>query len=540
MSVSWLFSNNRMKEELRCQRAQYRHLIQNIPEVVWRATKDGDAVFISERIIEVFGYTPDEVLRGGSLLWLGRMHPEDRDRVLQRYAALFSAGEKFDVQYRIQHRDGHWMWWHDRAELIVDRTSGHKYADGLLSDITRMKELEAHVQHAQKMEAVGQLAGGIAHDFNNLLQVISGYADLLEESIDKPAKAREHTARIKGAASRAKSLTEQLLGFSRKQLQQVTVLNLNEVLSQSDAILRHILGEKVEMVLRLSVSPAWINADRTQIEQILMNMTLNARDAMPAGGSLVIETGHIMVDERYIEEHTGLASGEYVLLSVRDTGMGMDANTLARVFEPFFTTKGTGKGRGLGLATVYGIVKQSGGEILPTSEPGQGTCFRIYLRTAAARTGTVNNEISRNLQVGAETILVAEDEPEVRELACILLERLGYQVHRACDAQAALEFAGHFGGCIHLLLTDMVMPGFSGTELAQKLAACVPEIRVLYMTGYTDDKLLRDQLEASHASILRKPFTKDQLASAVQKAIEGPSFAQIQSPASSATSHSWS
>lgn len=541
MSINWLSFERRMKEEMRSQRAQFLHLLQSIPEVVWRATETGDAIFISERITEIFGYTPEEVLRQGSRLWFGRMHLEDRDRVRQAYAHLFRSRGKFDVHYRIQHRDGHWMWWHDRAELIIDGTSGNRYADGLLSDITRLKELEAHLRQSQKMEAIGQLAGGIAHDFNNLLQVISGYAELLEESIDKPAKAREHTARIKGAANRAKSLTEQLLGFSRKQLQQVTVLNLNEVLSQSEAILRHVLGQKVEMVLRLSVTPAWINADRTQIEQILMNMTLNARDAMPAGGSLVVEIGHTMVDETYMEKHTGLASGDYVLLSVGDTGMGMDAKTLARVFEPFFTTKGTGKGRGLGLATVYGIVTQSGGEIRATSEPGQGTCFRIYLPAAVATlTGKASNEIRRELQAGPETILVTEDEPEVRELACVLLEKLGYRVHSACDGQAALEFAAHFDGCIHLLLTDMVMPGFSGTELAQKLATGVPEIRVLYMTGYTDDKLLRDQLQASYASILRKPFTKDQLAIEVQKALRGPSFTQIKSPAFSAASQSWS
>lgn len=520
-----------MREELRCQRAQYRQLIQNIPEVVWRATEEGDAVFISERITEVFGYTPDEVLRRGSRLWFGRMHPEDRDRVMHSYAELFRIGDKFDVQYRIQHRDGHWMWWHDRAQLAMDGAHGEKYADGLLSDITHVKELEAYLHQSQKMEAIGQLAGGIAHDFNNLLQVITGYAELVESCIEEGSRARQHMAKIKGAADRAKSLTEKLLGFSRKQqLQQLTALNLNETVSQFEPTLREALTAKVELLLRLSVVPAWIMGDHRKIQQILMNMALNARDAMPDGGDLVIETGHIAINEAYMRKHTKLASGDYVLLSICDTGTGMDAQTLSRVFEPFFTTKAKGMARGLGLATVYGIVKQSGGEILVNSEPGHGTCFRIYL-PAAAHTGehVPSYPEVKSAKPGAATILLAEDEPGVRDLACILLEDLGYRVHSAHDGQAALDFAAHFDGRIHLLLTDMVMPGCSGTELAHKLGARLPGIKVLYMSGYTEDKLLRRHLQGSQASILPKPFTRDQLALAVQKAIDGPSFAEVNS-----------
>ena len=528
MTVSWFFFNDGMREELRSQRAQYRHLIQNIPEVVWRATEEGNAVFISERIAEVFGYTPDEVLHRGSRLWFGRMHPEDRDRVMHSYAELFRIGEKFDVQYRIQHRDGRWMWWHDRAQLAIDGAYGEKYANGLLSDITHVKELEVYLHQSQKMEAIGQLAGGIAHDFNNLLQVITGYAELFESCIEQGSRARQHMAKIKGAADRAKSLTEQLLGFSWKQLQQLTVLNLNEAVSQFEPILRRTLGAKVELVLRLSVAPAWIMGDHVQIQQILVNTALNARDAMPDGGDLVVETGHIAINEAYMGKHTKLASGDYVLLSITDTGTGMDAQALSHIFEPFFTTKAKGAGRGLGLATVYGIVKQTGGEILVNSEPGHGTCFRIYLPAAAhSREHVPSYPEVENVKSGAETILLAEDEPGVRDLACILLENLGYRVHSAPDAPAALDFAAHFDGSIHLLLTDMVMPGCSGTELAHKLGMRLPRIKVLYMSGYTEDKLLRRHLQGSQASILRKPFTKDQLALAVQKAIDGPSFAEV-------------
>jgi signal transduction histidine kinase len=268
------------------------------------------------------------------------------------------------------------MWWHDRAQLAIDGAYGEKYANGLLSDITHVKELEVYLHQSQKMEAIGQLAGGIAHDFNNLLQVITGYAELVESCIEQGSRARQHMAKIKGAADRAKSLTEQLLGFSWKQLQQLTVLNLNEAVSQFEPILRRTLGAKVELVLRLSVAPAWIMGDHVQIQQILVNTALNARDAMPDGGDLVVETGHIAINEAYMGKHTKLASGDYVLLSITDTGTGMDAQALSHIFEPFFTTKAKGAGRGLGLATVYGIVKQTGGEILVNSEPGPGTCFR--------------------------------------------------------------------------------------------------------------------------------------------------------------------
>jgi two-component system, cell cycle sensor histidine kinase and response regulator CckA len=525
MTISWLFLNNQIKEELRTQRAQYAHLVENIPEVVWRANKEGDALFISERITDVFGYAPEDVLHQGAKLWFGRMHPEDRDSVTSAYAELFRTGKKFDIQYRIQHRDGHWMWWHDRAELVSDSALATSYADGILSDITRVKELQAQLQQAQKMEAIGQLAGGIAHDFNNLLQIIGGHAELLEEFAD--LRSREHTAKIRSAADRARSLTEQLLGFSRKQLQHMIVLNLNETVCSLETVLRRTVGEKVELLLQLSPVPIRMKGDSAQMEQILTQIALNARDAMPEGGKLLIETALITVEETGRSPH--LPRGEYALLSATDNGCGMDSTTLSRIFEPFFSTKTVGRGRGLGLATVYGIVKQSGGEIIAISEPGHGTCFRIYLPSIAdvqeSETGT-RCEFRANVE-GPETILVTEDEAGVRELARAILERLGYRVYSAANANAALDFAAGFAGTIHLLLTDIVMPGCSGSELAQQLGSRFPTIKVLYMTGYADDKLLHSHLAGSHASILRKPFTRDQLAGAVQKAMTGPSFEQI-------------
>lgn len=529
MSISWLFPNNRIKEELRSQRAQYLRLIENIPEVVWRATEDGDAIFISQRIQELFGYTAEEVLRQGSQLWFGRMHPEDRDTVKCAYAELFRTGRKFDVQYRIQHRDGRWMWWHDRSNLVEHDSFGGRYADGILSDVTHVKSLEDRVRQSQKLEAIGQLAGGIAHDFNNLLQVISGYAELLEARPENDLKAREHTNKIKGAASRARSLTEQLLGFSRRQLQQVVTLDLNDIVFSFETMLRRALGESVELTLHHASSPAWIRADQSQIEQILMNLVLNAREAMPHGGKLAIDISHVAADDLNDGSHTGIPRGEYVLLAVSDTGMGMDAKSLARAFEPFYTTK-PGKTRGLGLATVYGVVKQSGGEILATSQPAMGTCFRIYLPSIApASTNPNERSVGSRMHAGETTILIAEDEPAVRDLACAFLECFGYRVYCASNASAALEFADSFDGSIHLLLTDMVMPGCSGSELAQKLGARLPGLKVLYMTGYTDDKLLRLELQGCRASVLRKPFNKEQLAAAVQTTINGLTFMETNS-----------
>jgi two-component system cell cycle sensor histidine kinase/response regulator CckA len=526
MSISWLLTNTRLKEELENQQAQHLRLIENIPEVVWRAAEAGDAVFISARITSVFGYTPEEILREGAKLWFGRMHPDDREHVRRDYAELFRTGKKFDVQYRIQHREGHWMWWHDRAVLVEDTSTSTRYADGILSDVTEMKRLEEQLQQSQKLEAVGRLAGGVAHDFNNLVQVISGYVELLEKRVEEDPKAQEYASKIKAAAFRAGGLTQQLLAFSRKQLQHMRVLDINETVSQVCSILDRVLGENVDILLRLAPQPAAIKGDETQVEQILMNLAVNARDAMPNGGKLIIETGHVVVDDACAKQAAGLAPGEYVMLVVSDTGTGMAADTLSHAFEPFFTTKEPGKGTGLGLAMVYGIVKQSGGHVSVYSEVGKGSSFRIYLpachQVANERPAIANPHATG----GGETILLVEDETPVRDLARVLLEKLGYHVIAASNAKAALELATSFSDSLHLLLTDVVMPGSSGRQLAEKLSVTLPNMKVLYMTGYTDDALLHHQLLESSVSILRKPFTREHLAIAVRNTLDGLSYQQ--------------
>jgi signal transduction histidine kinase/ActR/RegA family two-component response regulator len=418
------------------------------------------------------------------------------------------------------------MWWHDRAVLVEDASAASRYADGILSDVTEMKKLEEQLQQAHKMEAVGQLAGGIAHDFNNLIQVIGGYVELLQKRVEDDPKANEYSLKIKAAADRAGALTQQLLAFSRKQLQEIRVLDLNQTVSQVCSILDRVLGENVELVLRLTSDSSAIRADKTQIEQVLMNLAVNARDAMPSGGKLVIQTERVAVDEPYAEQNSGLTPGHYILLTVSDTGTGMDSATLSRAFEPFFTTKETGRGTGLGLAMVYGIVKQSGGHTCVYSEKGNGASFRIYWPASSAAQQHPSVPLPA-AEGGGETVLLVEDEAAVRDLARIMLEKLGYRVLVAWDANSAQALAEGLCNNVQLLLTDVVMPGSSGRAIAENLSQFVPGIRVLYMTGYTDDALLHRQLGESNASILRKPFSKEQLATAVRNTLDGQSYRQL-------------
>jgi two-component system cell cycle sensor histidine kinase/response regulator CckA len=509
------------EEVLRSREAQYRRLIENIPEVAWRADEQGNAVFVSEKMTTLFGYTPEENLRDGALLWFGRMHPEDRERVKDAYAAMFKDNRPYDVEYRMQHRDGRWMWWHDRA-VMIEEIQGNRYADGLLSDVTEKRELEAQLRQSQKMEAVGQLAGGIAHDFNNLISIIMGHTELLREKVKGNAGLDNHSKSIEQAAKRAASLTQQLLAFSRKQMQQFKVFDLNESITGMNDMLSRVIGENIELRIRLSSSPAAIKSDHGQIEQVLMNLAVNARDAMPEGGKLIVETSRVEVDETYAQQHQGITPGPYVLLAVSDTGEGMDPVTLARIFEPFFTTKERGRGTGLGLATVYGIVKQSGGNISVYSEPDRGSTFLIYLPAQETAPQSEIRECLVETRGGTETILVVEDEEGLRELTRILLEGLGYHVLEAASAPAALDVALKFDGQIHLLLTDIIMPGTSGPRLAEQLVRSRPSIGVAYMTGYTDEVVIYHKLLESGVQLLRKPFTKRDLATAVRVALDEP------------------
>jgi signal transduction histidine kinase/ActR/RegA family two-component response regulator len=415
----------------------------------------------------------------------------------------------------------------DGSRLWVEITATNVLKEGrvvgrltLVHDLSETKRLEEQLRQSQKMEAIGHLAGGVAHDFNNLLTVIGGRALLaLERSRHDPGlqPALELIART---ADRAAALTGQLLAFSRRQILQPRVLDVNTVLAGVEPILRRTIGEDIDLVIRSDPAVGRVRADPGQLEQVILNLSVNARDAMPEGGQLTLETANVVLDETYARHHPDVQPGSYVLLAVSDTGIGMDAATRARLFEPFFTTKETGKGTGLGLSTVYGIVKQSGGHIDVYSEPGQGAAFKVYLPRADAAPQPVEAPVEGASPRGSETVLLVEDEEGLRTLAREILELQGYTLIEASNPGEALARLEAHHGPIHLLVTDVVMPQMSGRELASRVAAARPETRILYMSGYTDDAIIRHGVLDPGTPFLQKPFAPDSLARKVRDALD--------------------
>ena len=387
-------------------------------------------------------------------------------------------------------------------------------------DISERQKLEQQLVQAQKMEAVGRLAGGVAHDFNNLLTVILGYSDLLLTESDPAHPSRAKIDHIHKAARQAAELTQQLLAFSRKQMSAPTVLSLNAVVNDTHNLLIRLIGEDIRITTRLNAEPGQVNADRGQIEQVLMNLAVNARDAMPHGGDLIIETADVELDKTFARQHPGARPGPAVMLSVTDSGTGIDKDTQAHIFEPFFTTKDLGKGTGLGLAMVYGIVKQSNGYISVNSEPGQGSTFNVYLPRVQASAEPSRGRTSAPTPRGSETILLVEDAPDVRALTRELLENCGYTVLEAGDPEEAIGLAEGRKNSIALLITDVVMPVMSGAMLANRLMEARPELRVLYVSGYTDDAIVHHRISNSPLSVLAKPFTRDALAIRVREILD--------------------
>jgi signal transduction histidine kinase/ActR/RegA family two-component response regulator len=391
---------------------------------------------------------------------------------------------------------------------------------------TQRKQLEEQLRQAQKMEALGRLAGGVAHDFNNLLTVIKGHSELLIDRMKPTDAVYGSTQQIMRTADRAASLTRQLLAFSRMQVLQPRILDLNTLVADMSKLLRRLVREDIEFGFRLGDSLGRVKADPSQIEQVLLNLTVNASDAMPQGGKLTIETQKLKVDEEYAQARPPLRPGQYVQLVVTDTGHGMDAATKSRIFEPFFTTKDSGKGTGLGLATVYGVVRQSGGFIWVETSPGRGARFEIYLPRAVESKEAVSYErAAARSRLGSETILVVEDEDEVRSLASEFLRSTGYSVLTAKDGVEALEVSDRLGGSIQLLLTDVVMPKMRGTELAQKLKASFPSLRVVYMSGYLEQDTCSGEI-LEKAIVLQKPFSRDTLIRQIGEAFEDKDCAQ--------------
>jgi two-component system cell cycle sensor histidine kinase/response regulator CckA len=511
----------RLEDQFRRSEQRLRDVVASSPAVLF-------TLAIKENEIQGISWTSDNLD-----WWPDHVHPEDLERVkAQTNADLFTRGDSTQ-EYRFRQRDGSYRWTRCDMRLIRDETGRPSEVVGARSDITERKEAEGEqsklreqLQQAQKLESVGRLAGGVAHDFNNLLTVINGYADLLLKQLTPPDPMHEMIGDIRKAGQRAADLTRQLLLLSRKQVTQASAVNLNDVITEVEKMLARVIGGNIRLESVLSPSLGCVLADPGQLHQVLMNLAVNARDAMPAGGTLLIETRNVDLDDSYVEQHAEVKPGRYVELKVSDAGIGMTQEVMSHLFEPFFTTKNPGEGTGLGLATVYGIVKQSGGSIRVYSEPGEGATFTIYLpRTDAGVKPQQEPETAPPSLCGTETILVVEDQGELRKIAGHVLRSYGYRVLEAANPGEALLHSERYAGPIHLLLTDIVMPGMTGPELASRIQPLRPAMEVVFMSGYSE-RAITDRLKLGGAYI-QKPFSLEALAAKVRKVLGSPRPAGI-------------
>jgi PAS domain S-box-containing protein len=505
---------------LRASEERFRALVENSSDALLLIDAEGRVTYISPSSSRHLGWGSEEMI-GESIFDF--VHPDDRDAVSVRLTeALGSPGKPITQDIRLQHADGSWR---EIESIAVNRLSDPSVAAIVVNarDITDRRKLEEQLRHAQKMEAVGQLAGGIAHDFNNLLTAILGYCNLMRDDMPAGDPLRADLDEIHSAGERAASLTRQLLAFSRRQMLQPQVIDMNTVVQQLEKLLRRLMSEDVELVTALAPDLMNVRVDPASIEQILVNLAVNARDAMPRGGRLTIETANVDLDDSFVITHVPMKAARYVMLAVGDTGQGMDADTRARVFEPFFTTKEQGKGSGLGLATVYGMVKQSGGYIWVYSEPDHGTVFKVYFPPAEQRTSTGGaidaGRRASDAMHGWETVLLVEDEDAVRALAREVLRRHGYVVLEARHGVDALRVAERHPDAIHLMITDLVMPHMGGRDLVERLATVRPKMKVLFMSGYTDHAVMHRDLTPGTA-FLQKPFTPEAFARKVRSVLD--------------------
>ncbi len=505
-------------EEALAEREQrFRALIENSADGIALFRSDGSITYASPATAAILGYDPTELVGRNAL---DLLHPDDLAQVQPQFVkGLRSEARKVGLEARVRHQDGSWRLCESTFTNLLSEP-GVRAIVANYRDITERRELEEQLRQSQKVEAIGRLAGGVAHDFNNVLTAIFGYADLMLEELPAASPARQDLEEIRKAAQRASSLTRQLLAFSRQQVLEPIVLSLNDLVEEVDKMLRRLLGEDVEVRLNLAVETGNVRTDPGQFQQVIMNLVVNARDAMPTGGKLIVETANADLTEQYAELHQPVTPGRYVMLAVSDTGSGMTPETKARIFEPFFTTKEKGRGTGLGLSTVYGIVKQSGGYIWVYSEPGRGTTFKIYLPRVDAPAERVAPPREAEAVTGTETILLAEDDAILRPLAKALLEKLGYTVLEAEDATQALALAAAHAESIHLLVSDVVMPGASGRDLARRLALTRPATKVLYVSGYTDDAIVHHGMLEPGLNFLQKPFTPAALARKVRDVLD--------------------
>ncbi len=523
--------SNMLKElDGACRRAEegekrFRELAELLPQTVFETDLAGRATFVNRFAFEMFGYTPSDFQQ--SLNAMDLLVPEERDRVRADMTRRLQGEDLPGQQYTALRKD------RSTFPCIIYTTpirdeAGMKGFRGIVVDITeqvRLREqkdsIEEQYHQAQKMEAIGRLAGGVAHDLNNLLCPILGYAEMLLDQFSLEDERHHSVEEIHRAGLRARDLVRQLLAFSRKQALEIKVVDLNRAISSFETLLRRMLREDIEVRTKLSPSLTTVLADVGQIEQVIMNLAVNAQDAMPDGGRISIETETAELDETYTAEHHGVQQGPYILLAMSDTGQGMDAETREHIFDPFFTTKEKGKGTGLGLATVYGIVKQHGGSIWVYSEPGKGSTFKIFL--PAARAGITDSitplTMSKN-GCGTETILLAEDNDMVRNLTVHILERQGYAVLSGTNGTECLRLLADHAGPLDLLITDVVMPDMNGKMLFERVATRCPGIKVLYMSGYTDDVIVQHGILEEGIAFIQKPFTVQSLAAKVREVLD--------------------
>jgi len=476
---------------------------------------DGRWLRVNQKLCDIVGYSREELLER---TFQDLTHPDDLEDDLGGTRQLLAGQTQVHAkEKRYLHKDGSTIWINLTSSLICTPSGEPDYFISVIQDITQRKNLEEQYRQAQKMEAVGQLTAGIAHDFNNLLTSINGFAELVQLQLSPNDPLNKMVGRILTSGQRAASLVSQLMAFSRKQIINPKVLDLNEVVKHIDKMLQRIIGEHIDLQTTLSPELWPVEVDPTQFEQVIVNLAVNARDAMPDGGSLIIETTNTVLDERYAATHFQVEAGEYVQLSVSDTGIGISKEVQDRIFEPFFTTKAVGQGTGLGLATIYGIVKQNKGSVWVYSEVGQGTTFKIYLpRTEEAGPVPVHSEAPIEIPTGNETILLVEDEEQVRNLIAEVLQMQGYTVLEARDGREALQLVAQHRDTIDLLLTDVVMPGTGGKVLADQLSRSQPKLKVLYMSGYTDAAIVHHGVLDSGVAFLQKPFTPRALARKVR------------------------
>jgi PAS domain S-box-containing protein len=498
---------------------RFREITETIQEVFWILSPDRRSLLYLSPAFEPIWGRPVSSMEGSLERLLATVDPEDAARIREAFAKMGPEG--FREEFRIRRPDDGLRWISTRAFPVRDSEGRVSRIIGSSEDITERRGVEEQFRQSQKMEALGRLAGGVAHDFNNLLTVISGYAELLMSDPKMDDETRHQLQEIAASSKRASSLTRQLLAFSRKQIVQRQPVDLNDTLRRMQDMLRRLIGENVKLTIGPGENLATVMADPGHIEQTIMNLVVNARDALPRGGSIRIETANVELDEAYAKDHSGVVPGEFVMLAVSDTGIGMDAATRARLFEPFFTTKERGKGTGLGLATVYGIAKQFGGHIWVYSEPGRGSCFKIYFpKAASGESAPAPRAAPASAKGGTETILVVEDDPNLRRLVRDALQTQGYTVLEAADGDAGLKISDGHEFPIHLLLTDSVLPGISGPALSKTLKERRPGLKVLFMSGYTDASVFEQAGVEIGRDFLQKPFTVEALARKIREILD--------------------